>query len=763
MLYRWKKNNYKVKFRIILEEKPILRTKICDLKVIYSYQDGDAFRTQLLATKELYSDDPSLVSQPNIEFSEIVLDYNYFDLASTSNNYYKASLNNEKISFNTTEGSDKQKLGLGTIFSLDWSGNVKVYVDFIEVVDDYIWNSFNGAKSIIQSYANNYNNISNIAYWYTKDEPQTIDQYAPYNILNNFVKQISKPLITTFYSCWDTQRENEDAVVRWNKEANPDRLMVDYYPFWNKESPSPYTKLPFLLYHQGLTLLKTANENPNFYYVGQSMAFWDTIGRRYYRKPTKSEFNAHLMHALSYGAKGLMLWNYYSTFNDSAKQHYRIEGLVNKNYQPDSLWYFIKDVFAPRLKGMLGSTLLNLTYLKNYLQLTDGFSDFNSPNNKLTSQYANIIFQDYSTTNMHVGLLQDKNDLENKYFFPVNLECNPATDNKNLRLQFNNFTSYSNYRLRNIENSSLLDTTFYSTITKDILMPAGDGYLLQAAPVVKYGGKMLYNESLPYVANKSLTLNSNMTINNNVIFNVDIKYYINGNITLKPGSKILLGTYGYLFLEDSVKIVKEGGFNTGLVKALNKNKNPRITWGKHNTENYVEYWVWMKYGHSSWQRLGITTNLEYKDLNTVVFVYEGKTTTDRLDILYKVDAYEFDGERLFLASTSDTIKYEKVGLQIEKENSKPSNNVNYVLEQNYPNPFNPETNIAFVLAENENITLTIYDILGNKVVDICKGYMEMGEHSVKFDSKKYNLNSGIYFYTLKAGAFTQTKKMIVLK
>ena len=85
----------------------------------------------------------------------------------------------------------------------------------------------------------------------------------------------------------------------------------------------------------------------------------------------------------------------------------------------------------------------------------------------------------------------------------------------------------------------------------------------------------------------------------------------------------------------------------------------------------------------------------------------------------------------------------------------------FALEQNYPNPFNPSTTIRYSIRENSLVTLKIYDILGNEVATLVREVKPAGIYSVNFNSG--SLSSGIYFYKLNAGNFTETKKMIFLK
>jgi len=86
---------------------------------------------------------------------------------------------------------------------------------------------------------------------------------------------------------------------------------------------------------------------------------------------------------------------------------------------------------------------------------------------------------------------------------------------------------------------------------------------------------------------------------------------------------------------------------------------------------------------------------------------------------------------------------------------------NFKLIQNYPNPFNPQTKISWQSPVSSQQSLKVYDILGNEIATLFDGYRSVGKHEVTFDAA--GLPSGIYFYTLIAGKFTETKKMILMR
>jgi hypothetical protein len=83
------------------------------------------------------------------------------------------------------------------------------------------------------------------------------------------------------------------------------------------------------------------------------------------------------------------------------------------------------------------------------------------------------------------------------------------------------------------------------------------------------------------------------------------------------------------------------------------------------------------------------------------------------------------------------------------------------LSQNYPNPFNPATVISWQIPVNNYVTLKVYDLLGREVATLVNGEKPAGSYQVEFDATQ--LPSGTYFYTLQAGEFTQTKKMVLLR
>ncbi len=116
---------------------------------------------------------------------------------------------------------------------------------------------------------------------------------------------------------------------------------------------------------------------------------------------------------------------------------------------------------------------------------------------------------------------------------------------------------------------------------------------------------------------------------------------------------------------------------------------------------------------------------------------------------YRLKQIDFDGSYKYSGLTS--VEYSGV--------------TEYELSQNYPNPFNPSTVINYSIPKPGNVSLKVYNILGVEVAELVNEYQEAGKHSIEFSTKllKGDIGSGVYFYTLKAGDFVQTRKMVVIK
>jgi len=126
----------------------------------------------------------------------------------------------------------------------------------------------------------------------------------------------------------------------------------------------------------------------------------------------------------------------------------------------------------------------------------------------------------------------------------------------------------------------------------------------------------------------------------------------------------------------------------------------------------------------------------------------------------KINFLYYD-ELLAGTSTGLYAHFTKGGVTTVRKDENPAAPKIFALDQNYPNPFNPSTTIGYILPRQSNVSLKIYNILGKEIAELVNKNQAAGKYSVSFDAS--SLSSGIFFYTLRTGGKTLTKKMILLK
>jgi len=172
-------------------------------------------------------------------------------------------------------------------------------------------------------------------------------------------------------------------------------------------------------------------------------------------------------------------------------------------------------------------------------------------------------------------------------------------------------------------------------------------------------------------------------------------------------------------------------------------KETKLTW-KDNSSEETGYIIDRR----------ISSVPSYAVLDTVkenIVTYLDKKVEQGLTYFYRVKGYTKDAE----SGYSNEVSIVVVSVE-EKEIP-----TEYSLSQNYPNPFNPTTKIKFGLPENAMIKLTIYDVLGREIDVLINSELEAGFHEINYNASK--LTSGVYFYTIKASNFSDTKKFMLLK
>ncbi|MCI0717348.1 MAG: T9SS type A sorting domain-containing protein, partial [Chlorobi bacterium] len=134
----------------------------------------------------------------------------------------------------------------------------------------------------------------------------------------------------------------------------------------------------------------------------------------------------------------------------------------------------------------------------------------------------------------------------------------------------------------------------------------------------------------------------------------------------------------------------------------------------------------------------------------IIYWYDYEEEPERDGVyFYKLRGYNSMGQVMF---ESDELKVGVTGIR------------NFKLDQNKPNPFNPTTSISYELFEASHVKLKVFDLIGKEIATLVDENQASGTYTVEFDASKYsNLTSGIYFYKLETGAYTEVKKMILTK
>ena len=188
-----------------------------------------------------------------------------------------------------------------------------------------------------------------------------------------------------------------------------------------------------------------------------------------------------------------------------------------------------------------------------------------------------------------------------------------------------------------------------------------------------------------------------------------------------------------------------------------------LQWESSNDESSVNYRVYAKIGVYPAEQMYDTTvtalSITYQEILEKVF--EGSPTngaTVKFQVIAKNGAYSKDvtgDDRVLYVNRYDYLSVENQSIPTE-----------FALHENYPNPFNPSTTLRFDLPEASNITLTIYNMLGQKVRTFDYQNTSAGYHSVKWNATNdYGdpVGAGVYLYQLQTKDFVKTRKMVLLK
>ena len=148
----------------------------------------------------------------------------------------------------------------------------------------------------------------------------------------------------------------------------------------------------------------------------------------------------------------------------------------------------------------------------------------------------------------------------------------------------------------------------------------------------------------------------------------------------------------------------------------------------------------------------------YQSIETINTTYLDTEYEVGVTLYYRISALDHSGNMGEFSPTVDmTVMW------ADLENAMPSE---YTIHQNYPNPFNPSTTLRYALPEQSDVKIAVYDMIGRKVRTLVNGSQDVGYKSVIWDATNdygERVGAGIYLYQIQAGAFVQTRKMVLLK
>lgn len=175
-----------------------------------------------------------------------------------------------------------------------------------------------------------------------------------------------------------------------------------------------------------------------------------------------------------------------------------------------------------------------------------------------------------------------------------------------------------------------------------------------------------------------------------------------------------------------------------------KEGKPCLQWNTATEMNNSGFEIQRSYDKNVWNNVGFVKGMGTTS-NPAEYMFVDNIPGQTGTVYYRLRQVDFNG--------ASSISKE-VDINLNKEMS-------YCLGQNYPNPFNPSTNISYSLPNDSYVSIKVYDVLGKEVLTLVNENKKAGSYQINLNCS--NLNSGVYFYTMKAGSTSQTRKFVLMK
>jgi len=234
-------------------------------------------------------------------------------------------------------------------------------------------------------------------------------------------------------------------------------------------------------------------------------------------------------------------------------------------------------------------------------------------------------------------------------------------------------------------------------------------------------------------------------------------------IAVIPKYNLIIGTHASRFDPQDTRNLRSEILNTIIpffeispvinTNIYNNSDNLIITWESHSHPE-LEYYK-IEYSDNP----NFLYNYEEIFIDDNYFVFDQNQLENGIEYYFRVTAYTSMG----WSDHSDIISGTLEILETDVVNITSNN---FSLDQNYPNPFNPITTLRYNLPKASQVNVSVYDMLGNIVKNLVNKNQSSGSKSIQWDATNNEgevVSAGVYIYMIKAGDFSQTKKMILLK
>lgn len=196
--------------------------------------------------------------------------------------------------------------------------------------------------------------------------------------------------------------------------------------------------------------------------------------------------------------------------------------------------------------------------------------------------------------------------------------------------------------------------------------------------------------------------------------------------------------------DDVLRIITSGSLPVELVSfsaIINKSK-VQLNWKTATEVNNYGFEV-ERNRNNNWQKIGFVQG--HGNSNSPKYYSFTDVPNGGTEFKYRLKQIDFDGQYEYSPEV-------EVNLEVP---------ANFSVKQNFPNPFNPTTKIEFSLPLDNNVEIKVFNVLGMEVATLLNEHRQAGTHTVEFNAS--NLSSGIYFYKLVSGNYSEIKKMILLR